>query len=88
MAGKRLLLRMSGPGGATIDGTVEQVSAQLSGSGSLEGRQLQAARAEIDVRGPGSAAVNVEPKADKRAARAGSQLLVVERNSRRYTTVE
>jgi hypothetical protein len=59
MTGKRLLLKMTGPGDARIDGSVAQVSAQISGSGSLEGRRLSVSQSDIAVRGPGTAAVNL-----------------------------
>jgi hypothetical protein len=80
MAGKRLSLQMSGPGDAHIDGSVEQVTAQLSGSGSLEARQLVAAHADIQVHGPGSAAVNVNA-GGKRAADKSAMLMVDRRGT-------
>jgi hypothetical protein len=76
LSGKRLRLRMSGPGDARIDGTVAQVDAQITGSGSLEGRSLVAAHADIAVHGPGTAAVNVTGN-----GRAGAQAaLLVDRD--------
>jgi hypothetical protein len=91
MSGKRLLLKMSGPGDAHIDGSVAQVSAQISGSGSLEGRRLNVGQTDIAVRGPGSAAVNVVGS-DKGKGRAvagqghgGGQLLLVDRSGTRHS---
>ena len=81
MSGKRLLLKMSGPGSAHIDGKVDLVRAQCSGSGSLEGRKLTAGRADLAVSGPGSAAVNVAG----RERRQGAQLLVVDRSGSRQS---
>jgi len=86
MAGKRLQLTMSGPGTAHVDGSVDLVQAQLSGSGDLEARRLVAGRADIAASGPGSAAVKVEPKGDKRgAAPERAELLLVYRNGTRHT---
>jgi hypothetical protein len=93
MSGKRLLLRMSGPGDARIDGSVDQVSAQISGSGSLEGRRLNVGQADIAVRGPGSAAVNLigndnngsGDKGKGRAAVERGQLLLVDRSGSHRT---
>jgi hypothetical protein len=89
MSGKRLLLRMDGPGDARIDGSVAQVSAQINGSGSLEGRRLTGASTDIAVRGPGSAAVNVvgndggKDGASGRGALQRGQLLLVDRSGSR-----
>jgi hypothetical protein len=80
MAGKRLSLHMSGPADAHIDGTVDQVTAELSGSGSLEARQLVAAHADIQVHGPGTAAVNVNA-GGKRVADKSSMLVVDRRGT-------
>lgn len=83
LAGKRLLLRMSGPGDARIEGNVAQVDAQISGSGSLDGRGLTASHADIVVHGPGSASVNVVDKAGGRADAktvGRGQLLLVDRS--------
>jgi hypothetical protein len=44
------------------------VSAQISGSGSLEGRRLNVGQSDIAVRGPGSAAVNLIGKAGDKGA--------------------
>jgi hypothetical protein len=84
MAGKRLQLQMSGPADAHIDGTVDQVNAQLSGAGSLEARRLAAAHADIQVRGPGSAAVNLTG-GGKRLADRSSMLLVDRRGTHHIT---
>jgi hypothetical protein len=65
---------MSGPGEADIDGTVDAVSAQLSGSGSLDGHGLVAGKADVAVRGPGNAVVNV--KGDAKTAMGGQARLV------------
>jgi hypothetical protein len=80
LAGKRLLLRMSGPGDALLDGTVAQLDAQLSGSGSLDARRTLAEHANVAVRGPGSAVVNVRRKGDPRnRAQDQARLVTVER---------
>jgi hypothetical protein len=72
---------MNGPGNARIDGTVAQVDAQIAGSGSLEGRGLVAAHADIAVHGPGTAAVNVSGNGRAGAQVAGrGQLLLVDRS--------
>ncbi|MDB5934557.1 MAG: hypothetical protein JWQ01_1901 [Massilia sp.] len=76
LAGKRLLLKMSGPGDARFDGSVDAVTAQLTGSGSLDGHALTAARADVVVRGPGSAVVGVQSKGADRA-----RLLTFERGA-------
>ena len=68
------MLRMDGPGDARIDGSVDQLSARINGSGSLAGRRLNVGQSDIQVRGPGSAAVNLAGT-DKRNAERG-QLLV------------
>jgi hypothetical protein len=72
MSGKRLLLKMNGPGDARIDGSVEQLSAQINGSGSLEGRRLNAAQTDIMVRGAGTAAVNRKSDGQLLVDRSGS----------------
>jgi hypothetical protein len=72
MSGKRLLLKMDGPGDARIDGSVDQLSAQINGSGSLEGRRLNAAQTDIMVRGPGSATVNRKADGQLLVDRSGS----------------
>jgi hypothetical protein len=82
MSGKRLQLAMDGPGGARIDGSVAQVSARISGSGSLEGRRLAAASTDIEVRGPGSASVNVAGNGG--AASGHGQVLLVDRSGSRH----
>jgi hypothetical protein len=86
MAGKRLLLQMSGPADAHIDGTVAQVNAQLSGSGSLEARRLVATHADIKVSGPGSAAVNLVGDAKRSADRTST--LVVDRRGTHHGSIE
>jgi hypothetical protein len=91
MSGKRLLLKMSGPGDARIDGSVAQVSAQISGSGSLEGRRLSVGQTDIAVRGPGSAAVNLigngngGDKVKGRATVERGQLLLVDRSGSHHS---
>ena len=67
LAGKRLLLKMSGPGDAHFGGAVDTVAARLTGAGNLEGRNLAAAHADLAVSGPGSAVVNVKGKGGDRA---------------------
>ena len=82
LSGKRLLLRMNGPGDARIDGTVAQVDAQVAGSGSLDGHGLTAGHADIVVHGPGTASVNVVDGNDRAASKtvARGQLLLVDRS--------
>jgi hypothetical protein len=82
LSGKRLLLRMTGPGDARIDGTVAQVDAQITGSGSLDGHGLTAGHADIVVHGPGTASVNVVDGNDRAASKtvARGQLLLVDRS--------
>jgi len=60
MAGKRLVLDMSGPGEARLAGTVDSVQARLIGSGALDGRKLSAAKTEVTVEGPGDAMIGAE----------------------------
>lgn len=86
MAGKRLALNMTGPGDAEITGTVDTVNAQLSGSGDLDARHLLAGTADVVVRGPGSAVVNVKPKGDAKTAMLGRpHLLHVDRRGSSQT---
>jgi hypothetical protein len=60
---------------------VAQVSVQINGSGSLEGRRLNVGQTDISVRGPGSASVNVVGKGNGRSdARGLGQLLLVDRS--------
>jgi hypothetical protein len=77
IAGKRLQLKLAGPGGARIEGSVDQVNAQVSGSGSLAGHRLTAGHADLEVHGPGNAVVNLA-QGGKQAGRA--DLLVVDRS--------
>ena len=85
MSGKRLLLRMNGPGDARIDGNVAQVDAQIAGSGSLDGHGLTATHADIVVHGPGTASVNVISQPDRADTKtvARGQLLLVDRSGSR-----
>lgn len=88
IAGKRLLLKMSGPGDSEIEGSVDQVKAQLSGSGSLEARHLLAGHADVVVRGPGTAVVNVRSKTDaktdaKTVMAEKSRLVTIDRSGAR-----
>ena len=39
---------MSGPGDARFDGTVDTATAQLTGSGSLDGHRLATSHTEVD----------------------------------------
>lgn len=89
--GKRLLLKITGPGAAHVEGKVELVKARLSGSGGLEGRRLAAGRADITVSGPGSAVVNVVGQEGQRNARGRAargephgRLLLVDRSGSRH----
>jgi hypothetical protein len=74
---------MSGPGSARVEGKVQLVKAQLSGSGGLDGRRLRAERAEIAVTGPANATVNV-PERGGRRNRGEDELLVVDRSGSRH----
>ena len=54
---------MHGPGEVKLEGKTDTLVAQLSGSGSLNARQLWTSQADVTVRGPGNAVVNVADKA-------------------------
>ena len=82
--GKRLLLNANGPGGAQVRGRVALVRARMSGSGTFDGHDLNAERADIAVSGPGNAKVNVTGETAGRGAPDAGQLLVVDRNGRRH----
>ena len=56
--GKRVQLQMRGPGNVRLEGHADRIRAELSGSGTLQARRLSVRQSDIDVRGPGSAAVN------------------------------
>ena len=55
---------MSGPGGVQLRGWTSSLNAQLSGSGSLDARDMLTANADVQVRGPGNVVVNVKGKVD------------------------
>ncbi|MBA5689456.1 GIN domain-containing protein [Rugamonas apoptosis] len=61
---EQVKLTMNGSGQVTLAGKTDKLHAQLSGSGDLNARQLSAGQAEVVVRGPGTAMVNVKT-ADK-----------------------
>lgn len=80
MAGKRLVLNISGSGDADIKGTVDKVDARLSGSGSLEAPDLLAGKADVAVRGSGTAVVNVRSTSEAKTAMLGKpRLLTIDR---------
>jgi len=56
--GKRVQLQMRGPGNVRLEGHADRIRAELSGSGTLQARRLSVRQSDIDVRGPGNAAVN------------------------------
>jgi hypothetical protein len=76
--GKRVLLKMRGPGNVRLQGHAERISAELSGSGSLQARRLSVRQTDINVCGPGSAAVNQVLEGGGR-----EELVQVERGGRR-----
>jgi hypothetical protein len=68
---KDVKVTMSGPGGVQLRGWTSTLNAQVTGSGSLDARDMLARQAEVNVRGPGNATVNVEGK----VAAQGQQLV-------------
>lgn len=68
---KDVKVTMSGPGGVQLRGWTSNLNAQVTGSGSLDARDMLAKQAEVNVRGPGNATVNVEGK----VAAQGQQLI-------------
>ena len=75
---KSVRLNMHGPGEVKLEGKTAALTAQLSGSGNLNARQLWAGQADVIVRGPGNAVVNVNGKAAEQ-----SRLVTYERNGTR-----
>ncbi|QNA88349.1 hypothetical protein G4G28_07240 [Massilia sp. Dwa41.01b] len=65
------------PRQGSLEGQVERISADLSGSGSLEARRLTVRQSDVNVRGPGSARVNPVRKESGRA-----EVVAVERSGR------
>ena len=53
---------IGGPADVTLEGRTAQLTAHIAGPGTLEGQSLQANDADVTVRGPGSATVNVRGK--------------------------
>ena len=78
--GKHVMLKMRGPGNVQLDGRAERISAELTGSGTLRARRLTVLQTDIDVRGPGSAAVN---QVRDRAGERHEELVQVGRGGRR-----
>jgi hypothetical protein len=78
---KAVKLNMHGPGEVKLDGKTEMLSAQLSGSGNLNARQLWTGQADVTVRGPGNAVVNVSD----RGGADHSRLVTYERNGTRQS---
>ncbi|BDT58043.1 hypothetical protein MasN3_15370 [Massilia varians] len=46
-------MRLAGPGSATLDGSIGDLKAEVSGSGDLEAGALQVKRATVKAHGPG-----------------------------------
>ena len=59
---KSVKLTMQGPADVKLDGKADNLTAQLSGSGNLNARQLWTKQADVTVRGPGQAVVTVNEK--------------------------
>jgi hypothetical protein len=66
LAARRLQLKMSGAGDVHLDGAVDAATAQLSGPGNLDAHGLVAGHADVSVRGPGEAVLNVKSKGAER----------------------
>jgi hypothetical protein len=72
------------PGFAILSGRTGLVSEWRPGSGSLDARNLLAGQADVLVRGPGNAVVNVKAKADAGPALLEkSRVVTVERSAAR-----
>jgi hypothetical protein len=65
-------LTIGGPADVTLSGRTDHLTAQLSGPGTLDGHALQANGANVTVRGPGSATVNVRGKLETQSGRLAS----------------
>lgn len=76
-------LTIGGPADVTLTGRTEQLTAHLAGPGTLDGHALQANGANVTVRGPGSATVNVRGKLETQSGRLSSngqpRLVMVDR---------
>jgi hypothetical protein len=64
------------------------VSAQLTGSGSLDGHGLTAGRAEVEVRGPASAVVKVNGRTETRTGESNRATRANGANRARLMTVD
>ena len=76
-------LTIGGPFDVTLEGRTDQLTALLTGPGELDGRALQANAANVTVRGPGSATVNVRGKLETQSgqlsANGQARLVMVDR---------
>ena len=72
------MLKLRGPGNVQLDGRAERITAELTGSGTLQARRLSVRQTDINVRGPGSASVN-----QVREGGGREELVQVERGGRR-----
>ncbi|WP_317204025.1 GIN domain-containing protein [Janthinobacterium sp.] len=79
LAGKSVRLLMQGPGDAALSGSTDSIDAELSGPGNLDARRLLAGHAELRVRGPGQAFVNVRRKPGAEPGGAASRVVRVDR---------
>lgn len=79
LAGKSVKLVMQGPGDAALSGSTGSIDAELSGPGKLDARQLLAGHAELRVRGPGLAFVNVRRKPGAEPGGGASRVVRVDR---------
>jgi len=78
LGGKRASVIDSGPGPVTLSGSVGLLTVHLSGSGGLDAKGLLANRADVNVKGPGSAVVNVRAKKTT-ASQTASRIVLVDR---------
>ena len=76
-------LTIGGPADVTLEGRTEQLTALLTGPGELDGHALQANAANVTVRGPGNATVNVRGKLETQSgqlsANGQARLVMVDR---------
>jgi hypothetical protein len=83
---KQVKVTMSGPGQVRLDGSTASLDARLTGSGNLEARGLLAQQADVVVRGPGTAFVNVQGKLStegKLAMANGAHMVMIDRSGAR-----
>lgn len=83
LATRHAKLTIDGTADVTLEGRTEQLTVQLTGPAELDGSALQANVANVTVRGPGSATVNVRGKLQTQsgqlAASGQPRLLTVDR---------